>query len=310
MFASDLRGLARALGGDIVGRQVLCPGPGHSPRDRSLSITISAAAPEGFIVFSHAGDDFAACRDHVKRALGIKDSGQRAERLAQLTPVRRGRGNEDERRLDLTKLIIGGMVRLHGSPGEAYLRDVRRIGTGAILDVLNRTDAIGWHPSCLFREEAHALDGKRIGAIIAVMTDAATGKPTGGISRTYVHEGKKITKAKGLGPAGVVRLSFDEDVNGALHIAEGLETALAAMSIGLRPIWSTGSTAIMAKLPVLAGIECINVLADNDANGAGERAAHKLQRRWQAAGREARVWKPKTQGDLNDVLMGGRDVLT
>ena len=69
---SDLRAIARALGGEVVGRQVLAPGPGHSRQDRSLSVTISATAPEGFLAFSHAGDDFAHCRDHVKAALGIE----------------------------------------------------------------------------------------------------------------------------------------------------------------------------------------------------------------------------------------------
>ena len=68
---SDLRAIARAMGGEVVGGQVLAPGPGHSPQDRSLSIRLSATAPEGFLAFSHAGDDFAACRDHVKRALGV-----------------------------------------------------------------------------------------------------------------------------------------------------------------------------------------------------------------------------------------------
>jgi hypothetical protein len=41
---ADLRSLARALGGEVVGRQVLAPGPGHSRRDRSLSICSSAKA--------------------------------------------------------------------------------------------------------------------------------------------------------------------------------------------------------------------------------------------------------------------------
>jgi len=38
MHTPDVRAAARALGGDVVGRdQILCPGPGHSPRDRSLA---------------------------------------------------------------------------------------------------------------------------------------------------------------------------------------------------------------------------------------------------------------------------------
>ena len=65
--SSDLRAIAKMLGGVVVGRQVLAPGPGHSPKDRSMSVTLSATAPEGFLAFSHAGDDFAECRDYVKQ---------------------------------------------------------------------------------------------------------------------------------------------------------------------------------------------------------------------------------------------------
>ena len=79
-------------------------------------------------------------------------------------------------------------------------------------------------------------------------------------------------------------------------------TALAAMSIGLRPAWSAGSTAIMAKLPVVAGIEAITVLADNDANGAGERAARELAARWTEARKSVRLWIPTSPGDFNDAL--------
>ena len=68
-----LRNLALALRGEVVGNQVLCAGPGHSPRDRSLSIKLARDDPAGFKVHSFAGDDFKACRDHVKRALGLRD---------------------------------------------------------------------------------------------------------------------------------------------------------------------------------------------------------------------------------------------
>jgi putative DNA primase/helicase len=304
VIAPSLRSIARALGGEITGAQVLAPGPGHSRKDRSLSIRLSATAPEGFLAFSHAGDDFATCRDHVKRSLGIVNENRRIADK----PARRAQISSDqcdERILALIQSIVAGMVPLRGSPGETYLHEVRRIDTSGIADVLERTDAIGWHPSVLFRQEGHALHDKRINCIVAVMTDPVTAKPTGGISRTYIHDGQKVTKAKGLGPAGIVRLSEDADALLGLHIAEGLETALTAMSIGLRPMWSTGSTAIMAKFPVVAGIEAITVLSDNDASGAGDRAARELQSRWQAAGREAHVWKPKSRGDLNDLLLMG-----
>ena len=48
----QLREVARRLGGTIAGRQVLCPGPGHSPRDRSLSVMLNGDG--GYIVHSFA----------------------------------------------------------------------------------------------------------------------------------------------------------------------------------------------------------------------------------------------------------------
>lgn len=208
-------------------------------------------------------------------------------------------------RLSMAVKAIASMVPVIGTPGEAYLRDVRKINTGALADVLSSTASIGWDRESFFREDGHRLDRRNLGCIVAVMTDALTGSPTGGISRTFLHEGQKIGKAKGLGPAGVMRLTPDEDVLGGLHIAEGLETALAAMSKDMRPMWSTGSTSIMAKLPVLSGVECITIIADHDENGAGERAANEAGQRWLDAGREARVWTPPTLGDFNDLLMRG-----
>jgi CHC2 zinc finger len=119
--------------------------------------------------------------------------------------------------------IVRELVPVGGSPGEFYLREARAIDTDSIADILERVDAIGWHPSVLFREQGHSLDGKAIGCIVGIMTDPVTAKPTGAISRTYIHKGLKVGKAKTLGsPVGIVRLSPDDDVTGGLCIAEGL----------------------------------------------------------------------------------------
>jgi hypothetical protein len=66
MSAYDLRRTAWAPRGEAVSGQVLCPGPGHRPDDRSLSVRLSATAPSGFVVHSFAGDDFRAWGDHVR----------------------------------------------------------------------------------------------------------------------------------------------------------------------------------------------------------------------------------------------------
>jgi putative DNA primase/helicase len=63
--------IARALGGDALPNGAIVPGPGHSARDRSLSITLSPGAPDGFVVHSHAGDDPLTYRDHVRDCLGL-----------------------------------------------------------------------------------------------------------------------------------------------------------------------------------------------------------------------------------------------
>jgi hypothetical protein len=68
----SLRQIAHALGGEISGSQVLAPGPGHSAKDRSLSVKLSSTAPDGFIVHSFSGDDPIVCRDYVRGRLGLQ----------------------------------------------------------------------------------------------------------------------------------------------------------------------------------------------------------------------------------------------
>jgi hypothetical protein len=67
----SLKEAARRLNGDINGDQILCPGPGHSPKDRSLSVKITSAVKSGFIVHSFANDDPMVCRDYVAEKLEL-----------------------------------------------------------------------------------------------------------------------------------------------------------------------------------------------------------------------------------------------
>jgi hypothetical protein len=176
--------------------------------------------------------------------------------------------------------------------------------TDPIADVLERTDAVGWHPRVYFHQPDHPLHGRRLGCIIGIMTDPLTGQPTGAISRTYLDDDlHKVRTAKTWGrPLGIVRLSHDQDVLHGLHLAEGIETALAAAVIGARPIWSAGSDVLMAAFPVLSGIGCLTLFADNDESGAGLRAARKAEARWLSADREVHVKIWNRLGDFNDAL--------
>lgn len=155
-----------------------------------------------------------------------------------------------------------------------------------------------FHPSCPREHE-------RLPAMVALLTDASTGEAVG-IHRTYLRAdgaGKAEGKSKMmLGGAGVVRLVPDEEVTLGLGIAEGIETSLAVMQAGWRPVWSCGSAGGVSRFPVLGGIEHLTVFAD--PGKAGEKAGATCAGRWSEAGREARVFAaPPDTSDWLDLLM-------
>jgi putative DNA primase/helicase len=69
----SLKEIARKLGGEVCGKLVLAPGPGHSPIDRSLQVSLSPTAPDGFLVHSFASDNDLACKDYVRSKLGLPE---------------------------------------------------------------------------------------------------------------------------------------------------------------------------------------------------------------------------------------------
>ena len=73
--------------------------------------------------------------------------------------------------------------------------------------------------------------------------------------------------------------------------------------MGFCPMWATGSTSKMENFPVLDGVECLTIVADNDPNEAGIKAASTAYWRWKDAGREVHIRQSKELGDLNDVIM-------
>ena len=187
--------------------------------------------------------------------------------------------------------IVSELTPIIGTPGETYLRQRCGLDTTAILDMLERTDAIGWHSQVWFGDKSHPLHDQKLGAIIGVMTDPVTAKPTGAISRTYLDaQGCKIGGAKMLGsPLGAVRLSADADVLGGLHIAESIESALGGAALGFIPIWSVGSAPAISSFPVLSGIEALTILTHHDEGSQAARLIQQGAVRWRESGREVRV---------------------
>ena len=279
--------VATALGGDVIGtNRVLAPGPAHSPKDRSLVVTLTS---DDFLVHSFAGDDWRTCRDHVRARLGLphRTMTPRHRRWVQ-TPMFDPVGRPDNRSAALT--IWHRAIDPRGTLAERYLAT-----RGLALD----DDLAG---RALRFSASEPLNGERHPAMVALYRHIRTNEPHA-IQRTWLtSDGRKIERRM-LGPVKgcAVKLDGDEDVALGLHLAEGVETALAARLVGFRPVWGVGSAGAIKSFPVLAGIDAITICGETDDNGANARAAQECAARWIEAGREAFVIEPLMSGDLNDV---------
>lgn len=133
-------------------------------------------------------------------------------------------------------------------------------------------------------------------ALVALISDAVSGEP---LSLHYTFIARDGSGKAPVQPArlylprhrkrgGVVRLWPDAEVTTGLLIGEGLETTLTAARV-FRPAWAALDAGNLAGLPVLAGIESLTVLQDDDP--AGRSASETCARAWFAAGRETRIWE-------------------
>jgi len=101
-----------------------------------------------------------------------------------------------------------------------------------------------------------------------------------------------------------VRLA-DADPARALVVAEGIETTASVMQATSLPGWAALSANGIRSLVLPPGVCNVLIAADNDASGAGERAARDAAKRWLGEGRRVRIATPPEPGtDFNDVLLG------
>ena len=85
-------------------------------------------------------------------------------------------------------------------------------------------------------------------------------------------------------------------------VGEGIETCLATMQATGSPAWAALSTSGLRTLQLPAEIREAIVLAAGD--DPGETAAFDAARRREREGRTARIARPPTGFDFNDVLLG------
>ncbi|GJD43984.1 hypothetical protein AFCDBAGC_1846 [Methylobacterium cerastii] len=302
-MTATLAEIARALRGQVHGGQVLAPGPNHSAKDRSLSIRLSDASPDGFIVYSHAGDDFRACRDYVADALGLPvDRWRQSHEPDPVEVERRRAARQRAEEVERAALLrrqrqARGIWATARDPKSTIVEDYLR---SRCLDLPSEVagDVIRFHPACAWGENT-------VPAMVAALRCVRTGEIVGVHRTALTPEGVKVGRRMlGVAAGAAVMLDAEDTVTTGLTIGEGIESCLAARQIGLRPVWALGSTAGIAAFPLLPGIDALSLLGERDA-GASDQACREVGTRWHRAGRAVDIVLPKVGKDMNDQIREG-----
>jgi hypothetical protein len=195
------------------------------------------------------------------------------------------------RRIELARRIWNAARDARGSPVARYLAS-RGIDT-------DLPPSLRWAPAL------RRTDGTNGPAMVARI-DSIDGELIG-ISRTWlIRDDRGIWERRdramlGRAGGGAVRLA---PVAETLMIGEGVETSLAAMQACSMPTWAALSTSGMTALRLPPIVRTVIILADHDANGAGERSARIAAQRWRCDGRQVSVWMSPVVGeDVNDLLL-------
>jgi hypothetical protein len=305
---TDIRAVARALGGDVVGHDtVIAPGPNHSHKDRSLSVRLTN---DDFVVHSHAGDNWRTCKDFVRERLGLPawEPGDGRDRRVAPSRIesfdravvdaeseRRERTADDLKRIAHATAIWDEAGDPRGTAVERYLKaralELPDDLAGAVLR---------FHPRTPWRNEDTGQTDRipcLIAAFCSIDDDAVTA-----VHRIRLDQPQRWPKAErrmlGVVHRAAVKLG---PLSSALHIGEGVETCLAGRVLGCTPAWALGSVGMIAKFPLIDGVKLLRALGETGEASAG--AIKIVGQRYHAAGRLVEIVMPDVGGDLNDEVM-------
>jgi putative DNA primase/helicase len=314
-MTTDLRSIAVALGGVVAGRQVLAPGPGHSPQDRSLAVRPTPDAPDGLLIHSHSGDDWKQCREFVRSRLGLPawqpGDDRHAHRTIKPAYVNRWdfgvvdaeaedrtRSEDDLVRIEWAQTLWSEAADPRRTTAEDYLRS-RAL---ALPDELAGT-VLRFHPKCPWRNENTGRTD-RIPCLIAAFRSIDDDIITA-VHRIRLDQPGRWPKTQRL-MLGVVRRAAVKlgPAAGNLAVGEGVETCLAAMQLGHGTAWALGSAGMISFFPLLDGVKELTILGE--AGDASARAIKICGRRWRRASRRVFVSRSTVGSDHNDALMQQR----
>jgi putative DNA primase/helicase len=268
-----LADLVRRLGGDLYdgGRRALVPGPGHGPRDRSVSLWANG---DRILVHSFAGDDWLAVRRHLWRAGGgLGGSGGAAVEPA---------ASSRPERLAVARTLWDTARPIAGALAERYARR-RRIRRPLLA-------ALRFHPAV--PAAVYAGAGRRRPALLAAVRDAEGCLCA--VEVTYLAADATAAavrtprKTVGSLPAGAaVRLDPAAET---LAVAEGVFTALSAGAAFGLPVWALLSVGNLRRWRPPPGVRRLVIAADR--GGPGESGAAALARAVRELGLAAVVRLP------------------
>lgn len=228
------------------------------------------------------GWDFAEAAREVRQIVGKVRQEQPRQDLS-----------DDQRREKLRELWLASCKVQAGDIVDRYLH-ARGVGE------LTYPDSLRTCPSLWFSPD------KSYPAMLGVVSDLE-GKPVtihrtwlalDGLSKAPEDECRRVMPGK-IPDGAAIRLG---EAGHRLGIAEGIETALAAMQIYDLPVWAALNSRMMEKWEPPVSVEEITIFADNDAKFGGQKAAYTLAHRLAVRGLQVSVKVPEIAGtDFNDI---------
>jgi hypothetical protein len=292
----SLQPIVHACGGELYagGRRANIPAPGHSAKDRSISLYWSDGR---VFAYSFGGADWRAALDRL-RELGLIDPENRLRNGAVASEAPAAAELSAVERQAAARAIWDLGRPVHGALSEAYLRN-RKIerplpGPAALK-----------HHGCV-PLAIYAGGRLTIPALLAGILDPAG--DLAGVEITYLDPGggrarwpRLSRKTVGGRPGGsAVRL---DPAAPDLLVAEGVVTALSASERFGLPAWALLSAGNLRTWTPPQGVR--RVLIAGDCGAQGEASAHALAGRLRRAGVAAQVrLPPACFGDWNDAAVG------
>jgi hypothetical protein len=282
----NIADLARRLGGEAISRnQLLCPGPGHDPQDRSLSVWLIAG---GFTTHSHVGQPWKECKDYVREKAGLPAYPGRRHHSTSAPSLR-----SDWRR------TWHQACHPASTAVETYLA-ARELSLG---DAAHHV--IRFHPQLFF-------DGQHVGGMVTLFRDIVTNEPTGLIRTFLDSDGKPFVDDKGktvrkIFPGGHIKgaAAMLDPIGTCLVIGEGLETVLSARASEVMPAcyWCVGSLGAIRAFPLLDEVASLVILGERDKVTGEAFDVSECVMRYREAGRDAIVLLPDEGLDFNDEIL-------